>query len=115
MNANAMADIDVRVKDNVWKEVDLRTEAAIRANVVGPAQHRMCTDADILGEDAIRSDMGRGMNLRAGRNDCGGVETGGKGLVRKEKRQHFGEGYTRIRDADQDFASRSESSLHNDG
>src|SRR4051794_32913989 len=115
MNANAMAHIDISVKGNVWKEVDLRTEAAIRANVVGAAQHRMRTDPDIVGEDAIRSDMGRRVNLGTRRNDCRRVNAGGEGLVRKEKWQHLGEGDPRIRDTDQDFASGSESPLDNNG
>ena len=108
MDAHAAADLRLRIKGDVRKNVRVLAELRIGADVIAALQNGARADADLFADHAIRPDVRGGINLRGGRNDGRGMNARGINRVRKKQRQHPGESDARVGHADQNFFGRRE-------
>ena len=89
-------------------------EMALSADEIATLQNGASTDAHLLAENAIRSDVRAPVNLGRGRYDCGRVNAGGEDGLGKKQRQDFGKCNAGIGHANQDLLTGSEGLVNND-
>ena len=115
MNADALANLGQRIKNDPGKQIRLRADDAMFAKVVAALQNGARPDLNFFANVTKRADMRRRVNLRRRRDDRGRVDAGRKCLFREEQGQHAGKGNPGVGNANQDFAGRGEGAVHQDG
>ena len=103
-----MADLGVRINDDVGKQPHVVAEPAVVRDVVATEQGRACADLDALPNHATRTDMCGGINLRGGRDRRRRMDAGSERCGRKKQRDHLRGRDACIGHPDDDFRGRSE-------
>src|SRR5258706_2103927 len=106
VDANALADFRARINGDVREKIHVITEPGIIADKIAALQNRARADAHAFADDAMRPDMGAGVNLRGGCDDGRRMDAGSGFLFRKKQQEHLGKGDPGVGHADQYLVRR---------
>jgi len=96
MNPNAISNFCSRVNCDIWEQIDLFTELAIRSEINTGLQNGARSDSRAFSHNTVRSNVCRRVHIGRSQHNRGLMNPRSKRRLGKEDCQHFGEGYAGI-------------------
>jgi len=115
VDADAFANLGAGIESDIRKKVYVLGQLATRADVVTALQDGVTSNLDALADNAVRPDVGRGIDFCRGSNHRTRMDAGGQSWFRKEKPHDPGKGHARVFDSDEYLARSGGMAVGDDG